>query len=270
MEDISKQQVILISLLVAIVTAVATSIATVSLTNESSTPQQTIYRVIEQSIQKVADLPAVTKNSDIPVTPKGPSILSPADIASKVAPSVVRIYKKEGDKREFVALGVASGSKGGVIDSTRLVPHVEGTLYFAISNNNKEIPVTYTQGDIQDVFSFFVLNYEAGEKNKIPAINLSNISGVKLGSNVVAFGGKEAGDVISNGIVTEIRSIGSNASSTKDILVTDMALSSTISGFLLFDTLGNLIAFEKGLDEVDKTPFFINASILKTDLAKVL
>lgn len=271
MEHLTKQQTVLISLLVAIVTAIATSVATVSLTDEASTPQQTIYKVIEKSIEKVSDLPVtVTKTPSAPAQSKGSVELSPASIVEKIAPSVVRIYEKAGESRKFVALGVASGGKDGVIASALLEPHTEFSVYFAVTASNREIPVIYQKGEIAGNFSFFTFNYDPKEKNKVASVDLVGISGLKLGANAVALGSKEGGDVVSVGIVNELRSLSEIPSSAKSLVITDMALSSSISGFLLFDTYGKLVALEKGLDEVSGMPIFIDAAVIKSSLAGLL
>ena len=93
---------------------------------------------------------------------------------------------------------------------------------------------------------------------------------LKLGANVVAIGSKGSGDVVSTGIVTEFKALSDTEPSIKNILTTDMALSSTLSGFLLFDSYGKLVAFEKGLDETDKTPLFLDAAVIKNALSGLI
>ncbi|MFA6050725.1 MAG: trypsin-like peptidase domain-containing protein [Candidatus Paceibacterota bacterium] len=272
MEYITKQQVILICILVAIVTSVATAISVVSLVDPSGSPTQTIYRVIETTIEKVADIPSdepeVTRPIDIPKTP---SVLSVSDIAQIGARSLVRIYSNVNNVRQFAALGVAVGSKDGVLATELLVP--QATAYIAVLPDGSEVPAAFVKDDIAGTFSFFTLGYPVGTKSKVPVIELKNISGLKLGASVVAVGGKESGNVVSTGIVAELRPLDSDtssASSTSNIVLTDMSLSSAYSGFLLFDTSGNLVAFERSVSEADDSPFFLNASILRGALAGLL
>jgi hypothetical protein len=271
MEHITKQQLILLCLLVAIVTAVATSVATVSLTDGTGRPEQTIYKVIEKTIEKVADIPTVKEivgNND---AKQNTTVLSPSDIADTKSKSLVRIYELVAGEKKFVALGVAVGKKDGVLASPLLTPINMTGQYVAMTSNNLEVAVRYEKGDIVSGFSLFTLLYDPKEKTKVIPLALKNITGLKLGTNVLSLGGKESGDVLSTGIVTEIRAIDkTTASTTKNMVVTDMNLTTNISGWLLFDTVGNLVAFEKGFDEADKMPIFINAKLVEDAMINLL
>jgi S1-C subfamily serine protease len=272
MEYITKQQVILICILVAIVTSVATAISVVSLVDPSGSPTQTIYRVIETTIEKVADIPSDEPEIARPIDiPKTPSVLSASDIAQIGARSLVRIYSNVNDIRKFAALGVVVGNKDGVLATELLVP--KSTAYVAVLPDGSEVPAAFVKDEIAGTFSFFTLGYPANTKSKVPEIKLENISGLKLGASVVAVGGKESGDVVSTGIVAELRPLEGDTSSAapiSNIVLTDMSLSSAHSGFLLFDTSGNLVALERGVSESANTSVFLNASILKGALAGLL
>jgi hypothetical protein len=270
MDHVTKQQLILISLLVAIVTAVSTSVATVSLLGDSGSPQQTIYKVIERSIEKVADIPTVKNIVSNDTKKIETTIITPSDIAEKKSLSMVRVYEKVGEVKQFVALGIAVGNKNAVLASSLQGPHTEGAQYIAVTNDNREISAKYEKGDVAGGFTVFTLQYDDKEKNKVPAMILKSISGMKLGSNVVSLGGKESGNVISTGIVTELRATDVTASTTKNILVTDMNLTTGISGLLLFDTSGNLVAFEKGFEQGVADPLFINAKVVEEGIKEFL
>jgi len=272
MEHLTKQQITLLCVLIALITSVATAISVVSLTDESGLPTQTIYKVIERSIDKVADLP--TKDSTpAPIKETKPvSTVFPSDIAQLGVKSLVRIYETSSGTKQFVALGVAVGSKSGVLTSSLLVPNYAGSTYIAIAPDGTEVPATFSKDDISGSFAFFVMNYPAGSKSKVPSIELKSISNLKLGANVVAVGGKESGDVVSTGIVAELRPLteGATTGKTSAIVITDMTLTSTFSGFLLFDTSGVLVAFEQGIDTTEKTPIFLDAGVVKAALAGLL
>jgi S1-C subfamily serine protease len=270
MEQITKQQVILIALLVAIITAISTSVATVSLLdNPSGNSNQTIYKVIEKSIETVANIPTVKDISTAVKAPSTPSQISPSDIASAGVKSIVRIYDKSGADRKFVALGIAIGSKGSVLASTPAVDNGEGSKYIAVTSDGKEIPATLTKEGLPSKFVLFTLNYDLAEKNKVPAIDIKSSSAQKLGSNVVALGGKESGNVVSTGIIAEFAPQGGAAATSTDMMTTDMALSSNLSGWLLFDTSGNLIGFETDVD-ADKVAHFINGAVIKAAVSASL
>lgn len=271
MEHLTRQQTVLISLLVAIVTSVATAITVVSLTDETSTPTQTIYRVIERSIDKVADIPAVKEAKE--VVTKEPSkdtvMLSPSAIVEVGAKSLVRIYDKASGEKKFAALGVAVGTKDGVLASSLFIPNSPSSTYVVVLSDNTEVTANFVKGDVVGGFTFFTLNY-GDAKKKVSPIDLKNIGTVKLGDNIVALGGKESGNVVSTGIVAELTPIKSEDGTPTDqsYIVTDMSLSSSVSGFLLFDTLGHLVALEQGSESGAKS--FVPISLLKTNIASLL
>lgn len=269
MEQITKQQVILIALLVAIITAISTSVATVSLLdNPSTSAGQTIYKVIERSIETVANIPTV-KDAVSTAKQTITSELSPSDIAASGAKSIIRIYEKVGNDKKFVALGVAVGGKGGALSSAPSSELGNTLEYVAVTADNHEIGATLAKTGLPGGFALFSLNYGAGEKSKTPSIEIKSNSGLKLGANVVALGGKESGNVVSTGIITEFAPLEGGAATSTDMMTSDMALSSSLSGWLLFDTGGNLIGFETGINE-DKTTRFINGAVVKAALSGLL
>src|SRR5262249_18336722 len=112
-------------------------------------------------------------------------------------------------------------------------------------------------------------NYPQGEKSKLQTLDLKDSSSLKLGANVVALGGKESGNVVSTGIVTEFSSYTGRGATSTDVVSTDLSLSSDFSGWLLFDTGGNLVGLEIGSGE-GKSARFLNAAVIKSALAGLL
>jgi len=270
MEQITKQQVILIALLVAIITAISTSVATVSLLdNPGGGPQQTIYKVIERSIETVANIPTVKEAVSTAKQSSASAELSPSDIAANGAKSIIRIYEKVGNDKKFVALGIAVGSKNGALSSAPLAELANGLEYVAVTADSHEIKASLSKTGLPAGFAFFVLNYDTGEKSKVSTIEIKSNPSLKLGANVVALGGKEEGNVVSTGIITELLPLEGGAATSTDKMSTDMALSSALSGWLLFDTSGNLVGFETGINE-NKTGQFINGGLVKAALAGLL
>jgi hypothetical protein len=270
MEQITKQQLILVCLLVSIVTAVATSVATVSLNDGNTGADRTIYQVIEKTIEKVTDIPTV-KNIVGTQDTKKPSVieLSPADIADQKSDSLVRIYEKVGEVKQFVALGVVLGTKNTVVSSSLLSPVVPESKFVAVTKSGREILLKFEKGGLVNNFAVFSLQFDPKDKTKIPSLTPKNIASIKLGSNVVALGGKESGNVVSTGIITEIKSLDENATTTKNILVTDFTPTTPISGWLLFDTQGGLVAFESIMSELS-VPVFLNAKLVEEGMKEYL
>lgn len=240
MDHLNKQQIILLALLVSFVTAIATGITTVSLMDKSPEGvQQTIYKVVERTIEKVT-----TENSPVrkivepaKEKPKTPEI-SVTDIVNKAGKSLVRIYRKNaaGEKSEYVGIGIAIGTKDSIFSSGNKYE----LQYIIISSDGKEynaIPGKFIGGisTIKIVYS--------DKDIKIPALVLSSENKFEIGSNVVVVGGKESNNVVSTGIIKEI---GNKDGEIDNVFTTDISLTTPDAGLTLFGTKGEFGALYIG------------------------
>ncbi len=119
MEDLTKQQIVLVTLLVSFVTSIATGIVTVSLIDQAPKGvTQTINRVVERTIEKV--VPATTQSAA--VVTKETVVVKEDDFVvesvEKSSKSLVRVRKISGEgenrKESFVGIGMVI-SKDGLI-----------------------------------------------------------------------------------------------------------------------------------------------------------
>src|SRR4051812_13998627 len=99
MEDLTKQQVVLLTLLVSFVTSMATGIITVSLMDQAPAGvTQIINRVVEHTIERVA---SETPTSNTAVT------LNPiVDATDKVSKGIVRFKPTNGTAESVTGLGI--------------------------------------------------------------------------------------------------------------------------------------------------------------------
>ena len=120
MEDLTKQQMVLLTLLVSFVTSMATGIITVALMNQvPQTMTQTINRVVERTIEKV--VPTTPVNTQTVVTKETIVVKEEDKIVESIgknSDSIVRIYrtKVDGETSDvFVAIGVIISEDGNVV-----------------------------------------------------------------------------------------------------------------------------------------------------------
>lgn len=244
MDHLTKQQVVLICLLVAIVTSITTGIVTVSLSDQSGGGvSNTIYQVVEKTIEKVVpDSSPVKKITEKENISKELSLTA---IAEKFSKNLVRIYRKDGSGNStFLTVAIAVGDKGALLGPESINPFEEGESLKAILSGGEEIDVTVARKNLYSGLDIFLVK---DQKNisKLSAVSLGGFSSLNIGTNVVAFGGKESDNVISTGIIGEFKNgREDNATSTaKNIAVTNINLSSPLSGVLLVDTSGKAIGF---------------------------
>src|ERR1035437_463424 len=143
MENLTKQQIILLTLLVSFVTSIATGIVTVALMNQAPVGVvQTINRVIEKTIQTVTapskEIQTVVKETVTVNTDD--QIVSAVASTSK---SVIRIYRTNTDPSSasnamiFVGLGAVVSDDGIVATDNSLIS--DGGNYFTTTDGNKLI-----------------------------------------------------------------------------------------------------------------------------------
>lgn len=245
MDHLTKQQVVLICLLIAIVTSITTGIVTISLSDQSpGGVPQTIYQVVERTIEKVVpDSSPVKKivekdtsvNKEIPLT----------DIVDKVSKNIIRIYRKDATGvSQFISIAVAVGDKGALFSPAGANPITEGEALNAVLPDGTEIEVGVVKKNIFAGTDALLIK-DSKNNSKTAKISLGGFADVKLGTNLVAFGGKENDNVVSTGIVSEFQnSAEGNATSTaKNIAVTNITLSNGVFGWMLLNTSGKTIGF---------------------------
>lgn len=263
MDSLNKQQVILLAILVAFVTSITTGIVVVSLADQTErTVPQTIYKVVERTIQEVTPAESPVRKIVEIEKPKE-KVLVLSDVVSIAEQSLVKVYWKDKDKNEIlVSVGAIFGGKDmflgvdpvGLLDQTKVsieLPNktrVEGTL-------NKK-PNTYG-------LALFKINEK--DKPTVTSLKVAGTESAKLGSSVIAFGAKKDTNVVSTGIVAELENT-TQATTTKasDYLITDIRLSSPTSGWLLLSTNAEVLGFISPGREGDKGARYINATLLKS------
>ncbi len=221
------------------VTALSTGITTVSLMDKSDQGvTQTIYRVVEKTIEKVAPDSPVRKIVEVPKTDPKETVLSISDIAEKAGASLVRIYRKVADKNEFVSLGIKVGSKGAIIAFNG--GEFSTAESYSVSFGKEFVPLAFSK-KINTSVSVFLLDTK--DISKIPSASYVSSKNIKLGANVIALGGREDNNIVSTGIVKEFGSIKVSESASATTFVTDLKPSSNLSSFVLLSTNAEILGF---------------------------
>src|SRR3990167_1515774 len=153
-EELSKSQVILLTLLVSFVTSIATGIVTVSLMDQAPPiVAQTVNRVIERTVETVApkgQTAATVITQEKTVVIKESDLISQA--VEKVSPSVVRIYTDATESPTFLGLGIVLDKQGTVVtDTSALGDSADATL--ALSDGSR-VRAFVTHRDSENGFAF--------------------------------------------------------------------------------------------------------------------
>jgi len=266
MENLTKQQLILLALLVSFVTSIATGIVTVALMSQAPVGVvQTINKVVERTVETVV---GPTKETQTVV--KETVVVSTDDqIVSAVEKnknSVIRIYRTNSDPTAgsnsmvFVGLGVIISSDGMLATDNNLIS--DGAKYFTTNADSKLSELVILRAISGEQVA--ILKIKGDDKNsvKYTAVSLSK-NDLKLGQSVIYIGG-ESKDSVSTGIVSTL--------SVKEIKPTDNATSTPIttkissietsipanftSGGLLLNLSGELVGMKAIYMDSSKSDLF--------------
>jgi len=203
MEDLTKQQIILVALLVSFMTSISTGIVTVALVDQA--PQgvtQTINQVVEKTIERV--VPAETKDQSANVSGANIKTISTEEALpgaiEKASKSLVRIRGTVTlDPPYFMTMGVVV-SKDGLIAAPRSL-FIEGGTYTGtfIDGSKTDLELVARNEDYGTLY--FRVKPKAGIKVNLSPIVFSDVKTVKIGTSVAVLSGEER-TVTGRGIVT--------------------------------------------------------------------
>jgi len=266
MEHLTKQQIVLLTLLVSFVTSIATGIVTVALMNQAPVGVvQTINKVVERTIQTVT-----TQPQEIQTVVKETVLVNPEDqIVSAVAKnskSVIRIYRTNTDPSSginsmvFVGLGGVVSDDGMVVTDNSLIS--EGGKYFTNISSDKLLDLSILRAVGGEQVA--ILKIKNDEKNSITFHKVSiSKEDLKLGQTVIYLGG-ETKDSVSTGIISgltakEIKPADGSTSTpaiTKISSIETSIPSNLISGGLLLNLSGELVGIKSTYMDSSKMGFF--------------
>lgn len=262
MEQLSKSQIVLLTLLVSFVTSIATGIVTVSLMDQAPPAiAQTVNRIIERTIETVAVDPKNQTAATI-VTQEKTVIVKESDLISqavvRVNPSIVRLYTTSTSTPVFLALGVVMDASGTIVSDADMF--AAGDSAVAELANGSHVAVALTSQDATSAIAYFASATSTLE-GKSPIWSPVSISGTHpaLGATVIALAGKSAPRV-AVGIVTTL--IASSDEEGPQVIDTDIAVGSILPGSPLITTEGNLLGLRTGVARAVSDSGFVSASVL--------
>ncbi len=263
MEELSKSQIVLLTLLVSFVTSIATGIVTVSLMDQAPPAvAQTVNRIIERTVEKV--VPSPLGQSAAVVTTEKTVIIKESDLivqaVEKITPSLVRVYANSAEDSVFLGLGIILDAEGSVIVDNSVLSvlgdlrEVSITLFdgaslsASISSKDKSTGIAFLKP---------ATTTADGKIARFTPATLSMKSPV-LGQTIVVLSGKSI-PRITDGLVTAIipRTEGENP-----IVDTNVSSDFIMEGSPLISTEGVLLGISTSLSRESSKNGFIPASIL--------
>jgi len=256
MEQLSKSQIVLLTLLVSFVTSIATGIVTVSLMEQAPpVVAQTVNRVIERTIETVAPASqsagaGVTRT----VVVRETELISQA--VAQISPSIVRLYASTSEAAPFLGLGIVLSAEGSVAtDASSLgeadevaISLSDGTRVRAVlDSRNKELGLAFLQATSSAAISWKPATLAGG--NPI------------LGQTVVALSGRTVVRV-EDGIVTALLPLGEGETSVGTVIDTNISADAILDGTPLMNTDGEVMGVSTSVSRASSSKGFLASSAL--------
>jgi hypothetical protein len=205
MEHLTKQQIVLLTLLVSFVTSIATGIFTVTLMQQA--PQsvtQTINRIVERTVEKV--VPIETQKAQV-VRQEVTTVIKEDDLVvdavSKNEKSLVRIYGSvNGDPAEqFLGYGVVINDAGVTVTDRKV--YAENATYKGIFYGNKKFPLELIRSVEGELVVYLKPTVPKDASETFNVARLADSNGIRLGQRIISLAG-ERNTTVQNGIVTAL------------------------------------------------------------------
>ncbi len=254
LEQLSKSQIILLSLLITFVTSIATGIVTVSLMDQAPPAvAQTVNRVIQHTVERVVpgQTAATVVTQEKTVVVKESDLVAQA--VAKTSPSIVRLYSS--DSGVFIGLGLVLGASGRVVSDTgALRDAADASVALADGTRSRAF---VTSRDTKNGLAFLQAATSTDGKPVAWAPATLAAANPVLGESVVVMAGKTA-DRIADGIITALVP----RSGAGDLLETNIPEGVPMMGSPLINTDGAVVGISTEAAREVSSSGFISAAAL--------
>ncbi|MBI5126459.1 MAG: trypsin-like peptidase domain-containing protein [Candidatus Taylorbacteria bacterium] len=246
MENLTKQQIVLLTLFVSFVTSMATGIFTVSLMDQA--PQgvtQTINRVVERTVERVVPAePAPAAVVKAPVFTYEDVTAAATQKAMKSTVKIIRTLANAGEIIEGYGVIVA---KDGKVATDRIVTAVPGS-YFIVTSDGVRYPAEVINASQGSDIAFLTPSLtEAQKKTTVfTPVTFVTSANIKLGATLLLLGGTKEISVY-QGIIQNVQQ-GSEGTSTVAMIPKSISFSNNnhalSMGSSLFSLSGEFVGMK--------------------------
>jgi hypothetical protein len=264
-EQLSKSQIVLLTLLVSFVTSIATGIVTVSLVDQAPPAvAETVNRVIERTVEKTLPSQAAATV----VTQQKTVVVRESDLVAQAvttaSPSVVRVYSVDtsggNSPATFLGLGLVLSSSGDIAtDESALGDSAEASVALP---DGTTVRAFVTARDESAGVAYLTATSTSQSVVWVPA-KFSSGSPV-LGESAVTLAGETVAR-IGNGLIS---SVTKGDATTPTIIDTNIPNSAIMNGSPLIATDGTILGVSTGVSRTSSPTGFIAVSALSATPSK--
>lgn len=262
-DQLSKSQIVLLTLLVSFVTSIATGIVTVALMNQAPPViAQTVNRVVQETVEKVVPASQHAGIGKTVVTEQKTVVVKESELISqaveRISPSLVRLYAGPKDALLFLGFGIVLDSGGSIVtDSDALGDSAEATIVLPDGTSTRAF---VRERDAKSGLAYLaVATSTAGSwEHYTPAVLATDHP--VLGESVVALSGKSVPRIASGLVVALVPSGGEG--NAPQIIETDISANSIANGSPIINTTGALVGISTGVSRASTASGFVSAATL--------
>lgn len=234
LEQLTKHQIVLLTLLVSFVTSIATGIVTVSLMNQApSGVTKVVNQIVERTIEKVVP----SSQGAAVITTEKTVVVKEDDLTAqsiaKAQKSIIRIVMA--GKDTLIARGVIIDNKGTALSDQIALEASGATQFEAILFSGVRVPLTVHKQTASSTSAIATLEVAVGTSSGFVPATLVNSGKLALGQTVIRIGGTGT-DVVGTGVVAALPTATGAQSS-----MLEASVSSATPGALLISLFGEVI-----------------------------
>ncbi|MEX0918617.1 MAG: S1C family serine protease [Candidatus Paceibacterota bacterium] len=233
MEDLNKNQIILLALFVSFITSIATGIVTVTLMDQApASVSQTINRVVERTVERVVPGETSTVVKEVPVIVTEEELIVKAVNTS--SPAIFRLARELADQSEVIGSVVYVDARGYFATARSLLAEADpASVYFAVDEDDTRFRLTEVGRGSQAIL-FRVIDDRREEfsrehaQTKPLAINVSDLN---IGKTVIGIGATADGNHTVS--VSILSALSGPATATSTVMTTNASSLDNTGGALL-------------------------------------
>jgi hypothetical protein len=257
MEQLSKSQTVMLTLLVSFVTSIATGIVTVSLMEQAPpVVAQTVNRVIERTVETVSASGQTSAAATV-VTQQKTVVVKESDLIAQAVqrtePSIVRLYTSSAENSTFIGLGIVLDQVGTIVsDSSAFGQNADAV---AVLSDTTRVRAFVVKRDDDTGLAFL---HATSTSDAQPAWKPATLSGSQplIGGTVVSLGGKSV-TRIADGIITAL-----SPEDTRHIIETNIASDAILPGSPIINTDGEVSGVSTSVSRASLPSGFVSAAAL--------
>lgn len=271
MEDLNKNQIVLLTVLISFVTSIATGIMTTSLLQEAPVEvTRNINRIVEKTIETVTTPTTILTEGKKEVTTvivKEEDLI--VDSINKNVKSIVRIEEKDSfaNTTSFYGMGLVVSKEGLILADRKTIN--SANVYTAIMSDDTKIVLSATGVEKQTNFIMFkpVVAEEPSKYVYTPA-TISDVE-PKLGQTLIAVGGNTTNTIaIGRALTLNTKDLTVGTTTTKYLstIDTDLPTKDLLNGSPLFNLSGDVVGIKPSSDA---GKIFVSSVVLKREIASL-